>query len=238
MKTWRVAICDDEIILLPQLAAVIKNAFRRRDLNLQLETFSSASELLKLVFDGSYYDIYFLDIDLPGQNGITLAKKIRSISDQTQILYVSAKEDLVYETFQTQPLAFVRKSHFREDMERAMDVLAEHLQKETDPILIFEDDLGHRIPLNLNRILYVEAQEKYQNVVSTDGKKMIRCTISSLERELTAHHFVRIHRGYLVNFRYVYRIDAAHVILDDGTKLPLSRHRRREAMRLFLGYIK
>lgn len=238
MKNWKAAVCDDEILLLPQLAAVIKNAFRRRELNVDLDTYSSAPELLGQIFDGNAYDIYFLDIDLPGQNGITLAKKIRAVSEKAAILFVSAKEEQVYETFQTQPLAFVRKSHFREDMEQAMDVLAQRLKKEPEPVLIFEDDLGHKIPLYLNRILYVEAQEKYQCIVGTDGRKMVRCTISKLEKELTDQHFFRIHRGYLVNFRYVYRIDASHVVLDNGEKLPLSRHRRREALRLFFGYIR
>ena len=75
MKNWKAAVCDDEILLLPQLAAVIKNAFRRRDLSVDLDTYSSAPELLGQIFDGNAYDIYFLDIDLPDQNGITLAKK-------------------------------------------------------------------------------------------------------------------------------------------------------------------
>ena len=55
---------------------------------------------------------------------------------------------------------------------------------------------------------------------------------------MTSYHFFRIHRGYLVNFRYVYRIDTGHVILDNGEKLPLSRHRRKEALQLFFGYIR
>ena len=81
-------------------------------------------------------------------------------------------------------------------------------------------------------------RKKYQYIVGTDGRKLVRCTITKLERELTSYHFFRIHRGYLVNFRYVYRIDTGHVILDNGEKLPLSRHRRKEALQLFFGYIR
>ena len=238
MKSWKTAVCDDEIMLLPQLAAVIKNAFRKRELTASLEVFSSAEDLLKQILGGNYCDIYFLDIDLPGQNGILLAQKIRAVCPDALILFVSAKEELVYHTFQVQPLAFVRKSCFREDMEQAMDLLADPLRKEPEPVLMFEDDLGHVIPLHINQVLYVEAQEKYQYIVGTDGRKLVRCTITKLERELTSYHFFRIHRGYLVNFRYVYRIDTGHVILDNGEKLPLSRHRRKEALQLFFGYIR
>ena len=51
MKCWRIAICDDEIVLLPQLASVIKNAFRKRDLYVELEAFSSSADLLKQIFN-------------------------------------------------------------------------------------------------------------------------------------------------------------------------------------------
>ena len=121
--------------------------------------FSSAEDLLKQILGGNYCDIYFLDIDLPGQNGILLAQKIRAVCPDALILFVSAKEELVYHTFQVQPLAFVRKSCFREDMEQAMDLLADRLRKEPSLFLMFEDDLGHVIPLHINQVLYVEAQE-------------------------------------------------------------------------------
>ena len=234
MEKIKVAICDDEIILLPQLASVIRDLLRKQKFEAETSTFSSSAELLKALYLGNTYNIYFLDIDMPEQNGIVLAEKIRIQNNNALIVYISAREDLVYDTFPTQPVAFVRKSHFTEDIKHASEILSRFLQKPKDTIIPFTDELGHTLSLNLSRILYVEAQEKYQDIVSIDGSQMIRCSISHLDRVLSPFHFFRIHRSFLVNFRYIYRIDSTCVCLDDGQKLPLSRHRRKEVQQLFL----
>ena len=234
MEKIKVAICDDEIILLPQLASVIRDLLRKQKFEAEASTFSSSAELLKALYLGESYDIYFLDIDMPEQNGITLAGKIRTQSKQALIVYISAREDLVYDTFPTQPVAFVRKSHFSEDIRNAAATLSHFLEKPKDTIIPFTDELEHTLSLNLSRILYVEAKEKYQDIVSIDGSQMIRCSISHLDKTLSPFHFFRIHRSFLVNFRYIYRIDSTCVCLDDGQKLPLSRHRRKEIQQLFL----
>ena len=236
MEKIKVAICDDEIILLPQLASVIRDLLRKQKFEADAFTFSSAADLLKSLYQRDAYDIFFLDIDMPEQNGIALAEKIRIQNSGALIVYISAREDLVYETFSTQPVAFVRKSHFTEDIRNAAATLSRFLEKPKDTVIPFTDELGHTLSLNLSRILYVEAKEKYQDIVSIDGSQMIRCSISQLEQALSPFHFFRIHRSFLVNFHYIYRIDSTSVCLDDGQKLPLSRHRRKEVQQLFLTY--
>ena len=237
MEKIKVAICDDEIILLPQLASVIRDLLRKQKFEADAFTFSSAADLLKSLYQRDAYDIFFLDIDMPEQNGIALAEKIRIQNSGALIVYISAREDLVYETFSTQPVAFVRKSHFTEDIRNAAATLSRFLEKPKDTVIPFTDELGHTLSLNLSRILYVEAKEKYQDIVSIDGSQMIRCSISQLEQALSPFHFFRIHRSFLVNFHYIYRIDSTSVCLDDGQKLPLSRHRRKEVQQLFLTYV-
>lgn len=123
-------------------------------------------------------------------------------------------------------------------MPQAMEILVKYLLKPTDQILCFHDELGHPIPLNLTRIMYVEAKGKYQDVVSIDDHTMIRCSITELEKALSPHAFLRIHRGYLVNARYIYRIHTNHILLDSGQKLPLSLQRKKEVQNLFLEYVR
>lgn len=236
MEKVKIAICDDEILLLPQLASIIKAFFHSHNLEAIPQTFSSAAELLNHLYGTQTYDVYFLDIDIPEQDGIMLAEKIKNKNPDALILFVSAKEERVYETFHVQPLAFVRKSNFSDDMRKAMDTVMLHLEKPSDTIITFYDDLGHPILLNLTRIIYVEAKEKYQEIVSIDDRQMIRCSAGKIEQALNPYRFIRIHRGYLVNFQYIYRIDTGKILLDSGEKLPLSRHRKKEVQRLFLEY--
>ena len=238
MHKFRVAICDDEILLLPQLSSMVKSFFRSQNFETEPDTFASAQELLHSLYHVAPHDIYFLDIDIPELDGISLAEKIKDCNPDAHILFVSAREERVFDTFRIHPLAFVRKSNFSEDMKKAMKTLMEHLEKPADQMLNFQDELGHILSLNLTRLMYIEANEKYQNLVSTDGSNLIRCSISDLEKALVPHQFIRIHRGYLVNPQYIYRIDTSSIILDGSQNLPLSRHRKKEVQNLFLAYNK
>ena len=106
METVRVAICDDEILLLPQLSSMIKGFFCTYNLEVSLDTFSTAAGLLEKVYGSQPYDVYFLDIDIPEQDGIMLAEKIHMRQPEAVFLFVSAREERVYDTFQVQPIAF------------------------------------------------------------------------------------------------------------------------------------
>lgn len=64
--------------------------------------------------DFQKYDICFLDIDLKNEDGITLAKKLKTYNSQLIIIFISQREDLVFQTFSVQPFQFIRKKHYQE----------------------------------------------------------------------------------------------------------------------------
>lgn len=232
--TMQIAICDDEIVLLPELTSMIEACFRKHRRTIDPHSFSTSADLLRQIRTGTRFSCYFLDIDIPECDGIALAEKIRMIHPDAKIIYVSARDERVFDTFRTQPLSFVRKSHFREELSNAVDMLIATLEPKPDTIIPFRDELNHETALNISRILYVEANQKYQRVVSLDGSELIRCTINDLEKTLVPHRFVRIHRGYIVNLRYIYRIDTKQITLDDKTILPLSRNRFKDVQQTFM----
>ena len=236
MEAIPIAICDDEILLLPQLTAVIRDSFNKAGNPVAAESFSTAASLLREIYAGKRYSVYFLDIDIPEQDGISLGEQIMEVQPDAILCFVSAREDMILDTFRVRPLAFVRKSRFSEDMDKALRVILGQIRKPEEKETLITDDLGHVHTLFLGRVIYVEAKDKYQNIVSVDGSDLLRIAIRQLEEALVPHHFVRIHRSYLVNLRYVYRIDASEIILDSRVTLPLSRHRRREIQEAFLAY--
>lgn len=231
-----IAICDDEILLLPYLSSAIRNAFRERGFPVELHTFSAARDLLAGVEAGAAYTVAFLDIDLPEMDGIALSASLTALSPDTVCVYVSAKEDRVFDALHTHPFAFVRKSCFQSDLDSAVEDIALHLTPPEDRLCLITDALGWTYPLNVDRTLYVEAQDKYLRVVRQDGRDLIRYTLSELERDLNGHRFLRIHKSYLVNYRFIHQLKAGQVELADGAALPLSRYRAAEVRQLFVVY--
>ncbi len=236
METFRIAICDDEILLLPHLSAMIRRYFTTQNLTCETVTFSSSTELSEQIRKNNFFDLYFLDIDIPELNGITLAEKIKQKDGNARIIYVSAKEDMVFQTFKTQPLAFVRKNCFSDDMTEAMNTIMKYLKRPQDTIVTLEDSLGHPVRIHVNRTIYIEAKDNYQYIISAGKQEMVRCSIAELEKALEPYRYIRVHRSYLVNYKYIRRINSDHILLDDGRSLPMSRLRKKEIRQLFMEY--
>ncbi len=238
MDIISVAVCDDEIILLPQLAAMIRDYFLQAGFTPEVDSYADAAGLLRDVYSRKRHDVYFLDIDIPEHSGIEIAERIAEVYPDAVLCFVSGQEDRILDTFHVRPVAFVRKSCFSEDIVRALSTIKKKLHKPEERMASYRDELGHIKTLSVDRTIYIEAKEKYQDVVGLDGSEMVRCAIGELEKILVPYGFVRTHRSYLVNLKFVYRIDASDIVLDSHQRLPLSRHRKKDVQERFLDFCK
>lgn len=235
--TIRVAVCDDEYFFLDQLCKKLERALEERKYRVQLECFSSAASLQALLAQGRSFDLYFLDIDLPKTDGITLGKQIRGAESEAIIIFVSAKEELVFEALSVNPFQFIRKRHLEKDFRTVMEELDRELsQKKREKNFVLE--IGQvNYCLDIRKTMYIEATGKYLNIYLTDHMFYIRYQISLLEEKLREYGFLRIHKSYLVNPRYIYLLEPGQVTLEDRRCLPVSRHRYKEIQEGFREYM-
>jgi DNA-binding LytR/AlgR family response regulator len=91
--------------------------------------------------------------------------------------------------------------------------------------------------LNIRKLMYVKATGKYLDIYLTDRTFYIRYQISQLEEKLENHGFLRIHKSYLVNIRYIYLLEPGSVILENQQSLPVSRHRFHEVQQKLQDYM-
>lgn len=228
-----VAICDDEEVVLPYLSRRIYEVFQKYRICVVTEEYSSPVELLKTVQNEKEYEIYFLDIDMPKMNGVEFGKIILQSQPEAVLIFVSAKEEYVFQSLRVHPFFFIRKSRFEEDLEQAVSDLSQRYQKAEPKTCTIWDELGHPFEMSLVDTLYLEAKDKYVNIVTKNGGFFIRNTLSDMEKTLAEYRFVRIHRSFLANLRVIYVIKYDKVILDDGQELPLSRNKVAEVKRRF-----
>lgn len=226
-----ITLLDDDTEVLPYLAQKIREEFEKYKTTVQLTEYSSPMKLLTELEAGKQYDLYFLDIDMPGMDGLNVAGKISARQPGALLVFLSAKEELVFSAFRFHPFFFIRKSHFPGDLRQAVQDL-EGIQEPREQCIL-SDEQGQTFDLPLDKTLYLEASDKYINIVMTDEQKFIRNTLSYAEKALSDFGFVRIHRSYLVNLRMVYAIKYDKVILDNGSALPLSRGKAAELKRRF-----
>lgn len=225
----RVVVCDDDPTALKLIEDGIADVFRRHDVDAAVTLFLSSEELrdaLKL----RRYDLLLLDIDMPGMDGITLGKELRERRDQVDILFISNREDLVFDSLRVNPVGFIRKSKFLDDMSGVVgQYLEARSQRSRRPVVVLKEGSSVR-PVPVSSIVYVEGQRKHQLVHVRGEERPVTLlrTMGELEEELSGEGFIRIHKGYLVNYRFIQMIEGGEVLLSTGERLPMSRRKDRE----------
>ncbi len=234
----KVALCDDDAKALPVIAGAAESAFQEKGIYTDIQRFNSGKALLQAM-EQTRFHIVLLDIEMPGMDGIAVGKRLRELGDGTHIVYVSEAESRVFESFLVQPLGFVRKSNFLNDIAAVVELYVKTCsQDERGDYLEFQTRSG-LLTLKSRQIRYIEGSRNYQ-LLYLEGQKEpteVKMTMDKLEEATRTHSFIRIHKGYLVNYRCIQRISASAVTLLDGTQLPIGRSKAAEVKSKYLSIL-
>ena len=230
----RIAICDDEPIALRSIQDYATCAFDGQ--NIEMECFASGSALRAKIMENISYDVIFLDINMPDINGIFLAKHLRPLIGEALLIFVSSQEDAVFESFSASPFRFLRKSKIEEEMPQlARDILLA-LQKKSSESIVLKYRQSY-LRLNPYRVLYLESKGKAQTIHLSDRIIEVNYRLKELEEMFRPFGFLKPHNSYLVNYRFISSIRQMDIYMDNGERLPVSKHRLKEVKQLYLAYI-
>lgn len=227
----RILICDDEPQMLLMIAAKVLECLPESD----VRTFTSGLELLGCL-EAESCDILLLDIDMPDITGMEIARRLAPGEKRPLLLFVTSHDELVYDSFQYHPFAFLRKVCFDREIKAALEDCIQELEhRERHFCFRWE---GKRVCLFLSDILYFEAEGNYLKIFSKTGQYRFRSTIASVENTLTGCGFIRIHKGFLINQAAVRLLGAKEAKLFDGTALPIGKSYAKTAGEQFLRYMR
>lgn len=234
----RIALCDNDPKALSVIAGAAESVFRDQGFRAQLDRFLNCEALL-LALALEKYQMVLLDIDMPGMDGIQAAKQIREKYEGVKIVFVSGCESRVFEALMVQPLGFVRKSNFFEDLTAVIGLYTDTCLRGVDNGHIEFVTRSSVVSLEPKKIRYIEGSRNYQllYVAGQEEPVEVKMTMDKLESLTEPHGFIRIHKGYLANYRFIQRIAYDHVILRDGTSLPVGRSKAVEIKRRFLSLL-
>jgi two-component system LytT family response regulator len=188
-------------------------------------------------------DLVFLDIKMPGLNGLDL---LRKVSHQPIIIFATAYDEYAIEAFTTNSIEYLLKPIQQEHVDRAVAKLQnltfdterikklfEYLQTklEKNYLTRLTCRIGDSIHLiNVNHIVYIQSKDKYTMLSTEKGDFPIEIPLFELEEKLDPEKFIRIHRGTIINYAYIEKMtkddDGAlkvHLLDKNHTRLQVSR---------------
>lgn len=234
-----VAVCDDNAVFAEQLNQWIQDYGREKRLEFATEVYSSAEELLADIEAGRGFELMFLDIEMKGMNGVSLGLRLRELSFQTLLVYVSGYDQYFRQLFEVEPFRFLSKPLERAMLYEVLERAAQRIGKERRQTYTFR--FGKNVVNLLCRdILYLESRQRKVTVHTAHGEYEFYHKLDEVERELAAVSslFVRIHKAYLVNLEQVEAFQYDKLALRDGTILNISEANRARVRSRFWDYLK
>lgn len=230
----KIAVCDDDVAALNIVSGATESTFRSKGFEVEIQTFTKVSQVQEAM-KANEFELLLLDIDLPGMDGIAFGHVLRKLNKHIEIIFVSNREDRVFESFAVHPFGFVRKSHFLKDITDVVDsYLIARPKKKTHMMVMQLRDKTLSVPIS--GVMYVEGNKKSQLVHIKNKTQPIEMfsSMEKLENDLYQHGFIRIHKGYLVNYLYIRLIGTVDVELINGEKILISRRKIQQTKARFL----
>jgi len=234
---YKIAICDDEDIILDYLYNKIIGILGESKEKCEIFKFNSGEAVLDAIVSKKiYFHVIFLDIEMEKISGLDVANEIASITDKINIVFVTNRDDLVFDAINFSPFSFVRKSRLNEELEFVINRLKQKLRKENEFCEIEIDK--KKLKVKLKDIIYIESQGHYILIKCSDIVYKIRGKIFDYELNLIDSGFLRIHIAYLVNISHICFVKYDGVCLDNNMVLPISRKKYEETKNKHLEYVR
>lgn len=228
---FKIAICDDDLKYIEIITEIIKRISARESYDFEFESFSSADAFLENEIYLNF-SCAFIDIEMPCMSGFELARELQKKHEKMHIVFISNKNHLVFESFRYHPFSFVRKSHLEDEMKVVLkDICIKIIPDlQANNWKMIETTRGME-KIDFNQVVYIESQKNYSFLYFEKRSISSRISMRNLEKELSKFGFVRTHSGYLINMKYIEKINVSSIDLFGNKNVPLSRNKKQEVLR-------
>lgn len=232
---YKFALVDDEIVFLKILDQKLSNILFEKHIEYHLSSFNQPTSFLKTLSQENY-DIVFLDIDMPNENGIDIARRLRNIDHPPVVIFVTSKEKYMRDAFGMNVFAFIVKEKMNEELAPIMTDCLTYLEKNNGVTLKTNQGL-HRFYFNDIICVYSE-DRKIQVITHLEVFQIYQETLGSIVQKLNHPQFVSPNRGSIVNLRNVSNTRKGCITLEHTNhKEYISRERIKEFDRIFTNYV-
>ena len=224
--TYRIGICEDDAYFLELLKVSLQKYEQSQAITLQILTYSTGDELLAS-YGEQHFNLLILDMEMPGLNGIEVAKELRRFDSNINIIYSTIHEDFALQAFQVAADAYLVKpfadTELFDTLNRIFDKLnlQANFQALKDTYLTFEVK-KEIIQLPYDEIIYVTKVRNSLTIYTPTQEYIVYMNIKDIRERLDPSIFVKINPGQIINWSKVTLLANNLIYLDD-LELSVSR---------------
>ena len=228
-----VLVVDDEAPALADLAQQLRSLPETAD----VRTAAGGQQALRTLAERPF-DAVFLDVRMPGMDGLELARVLRRFETPPSVVFVSAFETGAVGAFELKALDYLMKPVSRRRLAEAMSRVLEARVSAApaDDVVPLPTLRGGTRLVPRESILFLQADRDYVRVICDDERFLVRGRVSDMARRWRPYGFVQVHRGYVANLRRAVEVrprlnGTAMLAFRDGREIPVARRKVAELRR-------
>ncbi len=216
----KIAICDDDNAQRKYLSD-LADAWAKRNRHLvRIKQYADAKSFLFDYSEEKDFDILLLDIEMPGMNGIELARSIRHDNTTVQIVFITGYYEYFSDGFDVSALHYLLKPTDEEKLRAVLNKAVENLAYRQRSVLLNTSDGD--IKVSLADILYIESENVYVIIHTVRGVYRTRTTLGSFSEQLD-ETFFKVHRSFIASLKYIKKITRTELTMVNDEVIPISR---------------
>lgn len=223
----RIAVCDDDRYYVEHIGSLVKRELEQCTIfDADIALYTSGQEVINDEMQMHNLDVVFLDINMPHESGMEIARQLSILNPAIILVFITSYIDFAPESFRINALRYILKDDLEHNLGEAVEAVLNRMHHDKLS-LPFEFTEGKE-NIKLSELLYIESYRHnmmFHVLHQTEHIYRLQTTMDDLEKRLTPYHFIRVHKGYLVNYHHIYSLKNYILILDNGVKIQIPHER-------------
>ncbi|MBQ1193867.1 MAG: response regulator transcription factor [Lachnospiraceae bacterium] len=230
----KIAICDDYLFYRDLLTKLVQKYDKEKNCNLSVDVYERGDKLIEEALRIGGYDIYILDIMMPGIDGIELGLVLREHGLNGKIMYLTSSEDYAVDAFKARAFNYILKPIEKNTFFNALDEVINLLNVAEEKSFIIKTKDGS-VRLDYNNILYVDLDKRALTFHLLNDQTVrgntIRITFAEAVHELLQdNRFVLCGASMAVNLQHITMVESDSLLFQDNSNVYISKRAIKELL--------
>lgn len=218
-----IAICDDDQNTITQIERATQYFFKTHCIENKIHTYQSSENLQYDLMDGFHYDLLLLDIEMPGVDGMTLAKLIYEMMPTAKIVFITSHLEFAISAYEFSIFRYIPKSEINEKLDRTLEDFYKLFNLERNSFYTVEVK-NHVQQIPYRDILYILKDGKYAIFhLQNQQQVSVRKTLAKVFEEIENDYFYFADRGCIINLANVMGMEKENIIMPNEQQISISK---------------